>query len=186
MSCCTGHRLVRLCGTFRGADIWADTERFSLAHQEWFEQFLELPNGVLSHDTFERGRLRDSGEGQSESFAGRHHVRNGTLRIRELCVTQSPHADSQRKKSNSRRIPHVRRCSGTGRLKSRWTGFETIGLLCRTRTLTDGTEQTKVSHFISSHAPTVRQHMQHLRNHWRVENSFHQALAVTFTKDGSE
>ena len=45
---------LALCGTICGANSWADIERFAVAHQEWFEQFLELPNGVPSHDTFGR------------------------------------------------------------------------------------------------------------------------------------
>lgn len=46
---------LALCGTICGANSWADIERFATAHIEWFEQFLELPFGVPSHDTF--GRL---------------------------------------------------------------------------------------------------------------------------------
>ncbi len=46
---------LALCGTICGANSWADIERFAQAHQDWFEQFLELPYGVPSHDTF--GRL---------------------------------------------------------------------------------------------------------------------------------
>ena len=39
---------------------------FSLAHQDWFEQFLELPNGVPSHDTFGRVfRCLDTAEFQA-------------------------------------------------------------------------------------------------------------------------
>jgi predicted transposase YbfD/YdcC len=70
-------------------------------------------------------------------------------------------------------------------LKSRWTGLQTIGLICRTRTLADGTEQTEVSDFISSLAVKVRQHMRHLRNHWSVENSLQHELDVTFAEDAS-
>jgi hypothetical protein len=45
---------LALCGTIAGADSWADIERFAVAHREWFEEFLELPHGVPSHDTFSR------------------------------------------------------------------------------------------------------------------------------------
>src|SRR5690606_15351173 len=45
---------LTLCGTIAGANSWADIERFAVAHQEWFEQFLELPYGIPSHDTFGR------------------------------------------------------------------------------------------------------------------------------------
>ena len=43
-----------LCGTICGADTWADIERFARGHLAWFEEFLELPYGVPSHDTFAR------------------------------------------------------------------------------------------------------------------------------------
>jgi predicted transposase YbfD/YdcC len=45
---------IVLCGTICGANTWADIERFAKAHIEWFRQFLELPNGVPSHDTIGR------------------------------------------------------------------------------------------------------------------------------------
>jgi hypothetical protein len=38
----------------RGADTWADIERFCRAHQARLEQYLELPHGIPSHDTFGR------------------------------------------------------------------------------------------------------------------------------------
>ena len=37
-----------------GPITWADIERFCKAHQDWFEEFLELPHGIPSHDTFAR------------------------------------------------------------------------------------------------------------------------------------
>lgn len=45
---------MALCGTIAGADTWADIERFCRGHQYWFEEFLELPCGIPSHDTFGR------------------------------------------------------------------------------------------------------------------------------------
>jgi hypothetical protein len=57
---------LALCGTIRGADTKADIERFCLSLQEWFEQLLELPNGVPSHDTFGRVfRCLDTAEFQA-------------------------------------------------------------------------------------------------------------------------
>ena len=34
------------------ADTWEDIELFGEAKHEWLKQFLELPNGIPSHDTF--------------------------------------------------------------------------------------------------------------------------------------
>lgn len=52
--------LVTICAVICGADTWVEIEHYGIAKQEWLETFLELPNGIPSHDTFERmfARLR--------------------------------------------------------------------------------------------------------------------------------
>ena len=37
-----------------GADDWTDMETFGLHRHEWLNEFLELPHGIPSHDTFRR------------------------------------------------------------------------------------------------------------------------------------
>ncbi len=39
---------------FAGAEQWTDIELFGRTKQAWFEQLLEFPNGIPSHDTFGR------------------------------------------------------------------------------------------------------------------------------------
>lgn len=46
--------VIAVCGVICGADGWVDIEEFGKAKQEWLETFLELPNGIPSHDTFGR------------------------------------------------------------------------------------------------------------------------------------
>jgi predicted transposase YbfD/YdcC len=46
--------VIALCGVISGADSWVDIAEFGLAKLEWFQQFLHLPNGIPSHDTFGR------------------------------------------------------------------------------------------------------------------------------------
>ena len=41
-----------ICGVICGADNWVDIEMFGRAREEWLKGFLELPNGIPSHDTF--------------------------------------------------------------------------------------------------------------------------------------
>ena len=53
------HRLtdmvaIALCAAICGAEGWADVERFGKMKQGWFAKFLELRNGIPSHDTFGR------------------------------------------------------------------------------------------------------------------------------------
>lgn len=51
--------VIAICGVICGADDWVNIEMFGLKKINWLKQFLELPNGVPSHDTFGRvfGRL---------------------------------------------------------------------------------------------------------------------------------
>ncbi len=42
---------IALCAAICGAEGWADVERFGKKKREWFARFLELPNGIPSHDT---------------------------------------------------------------------------------------------------------------------------------------
>jgi predicted transposase YbfD/YdcC len=53
------HRLINIiiiavCAVARGADNFKDIGIFAAYEKEWFETFLDLPNGVPSHDTIER------------------------------------------------------------------------------------------------------------------------------------
>jgi predicted transposase YbfD/YdcC len=46
---------ITLCAVICGAEHWTQIETFGETHQGWFSEFLELPEGIPSHDTF--GRL---------------------------------------------------------------------------------------------------------------------------------
>jgi predicted transposase YbfD/YdcC len=46
--------VIAICGFICGVDNWADMELFGNAKRAWFSTFLELPNGIPSHDTFGR------------------------------------------------------------------------------------------------------------------------------------
>ena len=46
--------IITILAVIAGADGWEDIENYGLSKQEWLEQFLELPNGIPSDDTFRR------------------------------------------------------------------------------------------------------------------------------------
>jgi predicted transposase YbfD/YdcC len=46
--------VIAICAIICGADDWVAIETFGKAKYEWFKGFLELPNGIPSHDTFGR------------------------------------------------------------------------------------------------------------------------------------
>lgn len=61
---------IAICAVICGADTWVDIETYGLAKEEWFKQFLELSNGIPSHDTFARVFARINPEQSQQSFLG--------------------------------------------------------------------------------------------------------------------
>jgi len=46
--------VIAVCAMIAGAETWVDVESFGKAKADWLKSFLELPNGIPSHDTFGR------------------------------------------------------------------------------------------------------------------------------------
>jgi predicted transposase YbfD/YdcC len=46
--------VICVCGVICGCDDWQQIETFAKARHDWLKKFLLLPNGIPSHDTFER------------------------------------------------------------------------------------------------------------------------------------
>ena len=61
---------IAICAVICGADTWVDIETYALAKEEWFKQFLELSNGIASHDTFARVFARINPAQFQQSFLG--------------------------------------------------------------------------------------------------------------------
>jgi predicted transposase YbfD/YdcC len=45
---------ISICAVIGGAEGWEEIEDFGIDHYDWFSGFLELPNGIPSHDTIGR------------------------------------------------------------------------------------------------------------------------------------
>jgi predicted transposase YbfD/YdcC len=70
----TRHRLydillIALCAIISGADSWTQVAEFGHSKIAWFKEFLELPNGIPSHDTFGRLFARIDPKGFQSFFA---------------------------------------------------------------------------------------------------------------------
>jgi predicted transposase YbfD/YdcC len=46
--------VMAICGVIGNCDDWPDIAVFAQKRQVWFKRFLKLPDGIPSHDTFER------------------------------------------------------------------------------------------------------------------------------------
>jgi len=71
----TAHKLIdvlviAICAVICGADKWTQVEEFGNAHKEWLKQYLELHNGIPSHDTFGRVFAAINPEHFQKCFAG--------------------------------------------------------------------------------------------------------------------
>lgn len=45
---------IAICAVICGAEGWTDIENFGKSKEIWLRTFLELPNGIPTHDTFGR------------------------------------------------------------------------------------------------------------------------------------
>jgi len=282
---------ITICAVVGGADGWADVERFGNAKREWFEQFLNLPHGIPSHDTFGRVfarldtnefytcmhnwlvRFRKSLKGQGVAIDGKTlrgsfdtasgqsplhlvsawacdlRVSLGQLAVDDKsneitavpkllglleltgavvtldamhCQRDTASAILNRgadyllvvkgnqptleatilelfvEQIEQDRVPGLRRHvtveKSHGRLERReysvipvprgLSGLQSIGKVYRRREY-DGKVEEETVIFISSLPPLVRRLAHHLRGHWKIENSLHWVLDVTFHEDQS-
>ena len=44
--------IIAICAVISGAESWTEIEMFGQEKEEWLRQYLELPNGIPSHDCF--------------------------------------------------------------------------------------------------------------------------------------
>jgi hypothetical protein len=45
---------IAICAIISGANTWVEVEAYGHSKKEWLSTFLELPNDIPSHDTFNR------------------------------------------------------------------------------------------------------------------------------------
>jgi predicted transposase YbfD/YdcC len=60
--------VVAICAVICGADTWVEMEAYGRAKEKWLRQFLALPNGIPSHDTFARVLARLKPEEMQQCF----------------------------------------------------------------------------------------------------------------------
>lgn len=280
-----------------GADGWADVERFANAKVSWFRKYIELEQGIPSHDTFGRvfarldpgefltamhgwvaqlaGSLRGQGIaidgktlcGSFDEAAGKSALHTITafatatrlclrmasidgksneipavqqmLKLMELegatvtldamhCQVETAKAIINAQadyvltvKGNQPSLhnllqdlfieygeldyrvnglrKHVTVEKGHGREErreyfairvpagsdfERWPGIQSIGMIFR-HSRSKGKDHEETMFFISSLPPKVRQLSRFIRDHWKIENSEHYVLDVTFSEDAS-
>ncbi len=59
---------ITICAVISNADGWTEIERYGRSKYKWLKKFLELPNGIPSHDTFARVFARLNPEQLQQCF----------------------------------------------------------------------------------------------------------------------
>ncbi len=77
---------IALCAVICGGDTWADVEEFGHAKRAWLETFLDLPNGILSHDTFGRVFARLDPEQFQACFLSWVQAINAVLPAQQIAI----------------------------------------------------------------------------------------------------
>ena len=68
--------------------------------------------------------------------------------------------------------------------REEWSKLKTIGVVFRCAEV-DGREQMDVRYYISSLPLSVKTFSKAVRNHWKIENTLHWSLDMTFREDES-
>jgi predicted transposase YbfD/YdcC len=77
---------IAILAVLSGADGWVAIEAYGNAKYEWLKSFLELPNGIPSHDTFSRVFARIEPQQFQESFLSWVNAIVGKLEINAIAI----------------------------------------------------------------------------------------------------
>ena len=154
---------VTICAVICGADSWVAVEAFGGAKYKWLAEFLELPKGIPSHDTFRRVFGAIDATKFEECFI--NWIRSA------IEVTQGQVIAVDGKQLRRSYDTHNNRAAI--HLVSAWACRQGVAL-----------GQIKVVDK-SNEKPAIPQLLEATRHHWRIENSCHWVLDVAFREDAS-
>jgi Transposase len=78
--------VIALCAIIAGAQDWQEIETFGRKRRDWLRRFLSLPNGIPSHDTFERVFERIAPQAFQACFRDWVAAVSDGLRIRHVAI----------------------------------------------------------------------------------------------------
>jgi hypothetical protein len=77
---------IAVCAVIAGANTWPDIETFGRQRLDWLQRLLELPNGIPSHDTFERVFDRVQPQALQTALLGWLHEISAALGVQHIAI----------------------------------------------------------------------------------------------------
>lgn len=77
---------IAVCAVIAGANTWPDIETFGHKRLDWLQRFLDLPNGIPSHDTFERLFDRLQPQALQTALLSWLHEISAVLGVRHIAI----------------------------------------------------------------------------------------------------
>src|SRR3954464_1697765 len=78
--------VIALCAVIAGAQDWQEIVTFGRERMDWLRRFLDLPNGIPSHDTFERVFDRIKPRAFQACFREWVQAVSATLKIKHVAI----------------------------------------------------------------------------------------------------
>jgi predicted transposase YbfD/YdcC len=78
--------VIALCAVIANSQDWQEIETFGRERQDWLKRFLKLPNGIPSHDTFERTFNRLDPQTFQACFRAWVQAVSEALRIKHIAI----------------------------------------------------------------------------------------------------
>lgn len=97
--------VITICAVLCGAEGWDEIEEFGLSREEWFKGFLELPNGIPSHDTIARVFAIIDPKAVTESFI--EWVKGKVSEGRKVIAIDGKTARGSRDESKGKKAIHM-------------------------------------------------------------------------------
>ena len=157
--------IITICAVICGADDWVSVAEFGTSKHAWLQTFLQLPNGIPSHDTFGRVFARINPDQFQQSFLQWIQAMQ-QRRTDVIAIDGKTHRGSHDRPNGKSALHLVRAWAAENRLVLGHIAVEQHSYLL------DQVRSPREVHAL-------------VRGHWGIENHVHWVLDVIVHEDAS-
>ena len=190
---------ITIASVICGAETWNDIENYGKSKESWLKQYLQLPNGIPSHDSL----VTIDVMGCQRDIATKIVEKGGdyllAVKGNQGCLEEDVARTVRFAKPASE---WVEEDFGHGRIEQRkctlyddlsfidnamsWKNLSAVVKIEATRYIkSSGKEEKEVRFYITSSKKNAEVIGRGVRSHWGIENNLHWQLDVSFNEDDS-